>query len=84
MTLKEYLFHNKMSVKEFADILDYSRTHISAIVNDKSYASPKLIRRIERLTEGKVTKEDLPTKPPELDNLDSDVLGIIQEGINDE
>lgn len=69
MHLKEYLYLQRLTVREFAEILDYSRVHISALANGKSFASPKLVRRIERLTEGKVTKDDIPMKPEDIDSM---------------
>jgi len=59
MKLREYLFVHRMTVKEFSSLVDYSRTHLSAIVNEKLKPSPKLARRIEKETNGKVKAEDL-------------------------
>ena len=59
MKLREYLFVRRMSVKEFSEILDYSRTHLSAIVNETQKPSPKLARRIEKETKGEVKAEEL-------------------------
>ncbi len=62
MKLREYLFVHRMTVKEFSELLDYSRTHLSAIVNEKLKPSPKLARRIEKETNGEVKAEDLIKK----------------------
>lgn len=59
MKLREYLFVKRISVKDFSQIVDYSRTHISAIVNEKLKPSPKLARRIEKETNGEVTIDEL-------------------------
>jgi transcriptional regulator with XRE-family HTH domain len=59
MKLREYLFIHRMTVKEFSELVDYSRTHLSAIVNEKLRPSPKLARRIEKETNGEVKAEDL-------------------------
>lgn len=63
MELKEYLYLQRLTIKEFSDILDYSRVHISSIINGKSYASDKIARKIERVTGGEVTRSDLPKIP---------------------
>jgi plasmid maintenance system antidote protein VapI len=59
MKLREYLFVHRMTVKEFSELVDYSRTHLSAIINEKLKPSPKLARRIEKETNGEVKAEDL-------------------------
>jgi len=59
MNLREYLFVKRITVKDFSELVDYSRTHLSAIVNGKLRPSPKLARRIEKATEGEVTVEEL-------------------------
>lgn len=55
MKLKEYLDINGISIKEFADKLDYTRTHISQLVHSKQKPSEKLKRQISKLTKGQVT-----------------------------
>ena len=59
MNLREYLFQHRMSVTDFSQLVDYSRTHLSAIVNGKLKPSPKLARRIEKETQGEVKAKDL-------------------------
>ena len=59
MELREYLFFKRITVKEFSQIMDYSRTHISAVVNKKANASKKLARRIEKFTDGEIKSESL-------------------------
>ncbi len=59
MNLRDYLSIHRLSVKEFSHAVDYSRTHLSAIVNGKLKPSPKLARRIEKETNGEVKAEDL-------------------------
>lgn len=58
MDLREWLFFEKMTVVELCRILDYSRTHMTGIVSGALNPSRKLVTRIEKLTGGKVTKED--------------------------
>lgn len=59
MKLKDYLFHNGISIQDFADKLEYSRTHLSQIVNGQSKPSKRLAKAIEQLTNGQVTAKEL-------------------------
>lgn len=54
MELRDYLHVNRLTVKEMADRLRYTRTHLSMIVNGKAFPSPRLAEDIEKFTEGKV------------------------------
>lgn len=54
MNLREYLFYNKITVKDFADKLGYSRSYISGIVHELSMPSPRLAKEIEKVTQGKI------------------------------
>lgn len=62
MDLREYLFRQRISVQEFAEKLEYSRTHLSLIVNGKGRPSPRLAKAIEKATNGEVTAEELLKK----------------------
>lgn len=59
MKLKDYLYHNGISIQDFADKLEYSRTHLSQVVNGQSNPSKRLAKAIEKETEGKVTAQEL-------------------------
>lgn len=59
MNLREYLFVKRMTIQEFSENVEYSRVHISSIVNGKLKPSRKLARQIERATNGEVKAEDL-------------------------
>lgn len=58
MELIEYLKENDISIQCFADKVDYTREHMSKVVNGKSKPSEKLKRQISRLTKGLVTFEN--------------------------
>lgn len=62
MDLREYLFRKRITVKDFAEKIDYSRTHMSEIVNMKRKPTKKLARAIEKATNGEVTVEELLEK----------------------
>lgn len=64
MTLREYLFFKRISINAFAKSMDYSRTHMSAIVWKKANASRKLADKIEKFTEGEIKAEDLRKQVP--------------------
>jgi DNA-binding transcriptional regulator YdaS (Cro superfamily) len=57
MNLKVYLAIENMKVKDFAKLADCCPTYISQIIHKKAYAGPKMIRDIEKLTNGKVKLE---------------------------
>jgi hypothetical protein len=59
MNLREYLFIKRMTIQEFSEIVDYSRVHISGIINGKLKPSRKLAKRIEKETNGEVTAKEL-------------------------
>lgn len=54
MELIDYLKENKMDIQEFAKKIDYTREHMSRIVNKKKKPSEKLKRQIHKITNGKV------------------------------
>ena len=59
MNLREYLFLKRMTVKEFSEIVECSRNHISQIINSGTKPSKRLAKDIERATNGEVKAEDL-------------------------
>ncbi len=59
MDLREYLFHHRLTVKEFSEMLDCSRAYISAIIHGKREPSIRLAKSIERVTNGEVTVKEL-------------------------
>lgn len=62
MDLREYLFRKKIGIQQFADELEYSRTHLSLIVHGKSKPSARLAKAIEKATQGEVKASDLLQK----------------------
>lgn len=59
MKLDLWLFMNKITKKDFAARLQVSRGHLQEIVSGKRKPSVKLAKKIEELTEGKVSKEEV-------------------------
>jgi len=59
MKLDLWLFLNKITKKDFAIQLGVSRGHLQEIVSAKRTPSIKLAKKIEEITQGKVTKEEL-------------------------
>jgi ribosome-binding protein aMBF1 (putative translation factor) len=59
MNLREYLFYNRITVKEFSEKIEYSRTHLSAIIHGRLKPSKRLAKQIERETNGEVTVKEL-------------------------
>ena len=54
MTLKEYFLLKGLSISTFAYTMDYSRNHLSATLNGTLKPGKKLLRMIERVTQGEV------------------------------
>ena len=54
MTLREYLFHYRITVTEFAKLLGYSRVHLSGVVSGKRTPSKKLLQKILDVTANRV------------------------------
>jgi len=59
VNLDEYLFKTKTSKKDFAEKLGISRGHLQHILSGIKNPSVKLAKKIEELTEGKVSKEEV-------------------------
>jgi len=59
MTLREYLFNFGIQGKDFAIMLDIVPNYLSQIVNGKRRPSVPLAIKIDKLTQGRVTKESL-------------------------
>lgn len=59
MDLKDYLYIKRMTINQFAELIGYSRNHISGIINGRLKPTKKLAQYIEKMTEGEVTVEDL-------------------------
>lgn len=59
MDLDEYLWRNKISRTDFAAKIGISRSHLQQILSKKRNPSVKLAKKIEEITEEKVTKEEV-------------------------
>lgn len=59
MKLKLYLVKNRLTIKEFCEIINYSRNQISGVINGKLKPGRKLAKIIEQATNGEVTMEEL-------------------------
>lgn len=59
MDLDEYLWRNKISRTDFAVQIKISRSHLQQILSRKRNPSVKLAKKIEEITDGKVTKEEV-------------------------
>jgi len=59
MNLDEHLFKTKQSKTNFAQNLGISRGHLQHILNGSRRPSVRLAKKIEKITEGKVPKEEM-------------------------
>jgi len=66
MHIREYLFVKNMSVKALAELAEVCPDYLSQIKNMKKIPSKKLAKRIERVTDGKVTAKELLNEKKEL------------------
>lgn len=63
MLIKEWLVLQDITGKDFATALEIHPTHFYNIVELKQRTSKKLANRIEMMTEGKVTAQEILTVP---------------------
>lgn len=59
MNLREYLFKKRITQVEFSKRLEVSRGHLNQILLGPKHPSRKLAKKIEELTEGKVSAIEL-------------------------
>lgn len=59
MKLREYLFHQNLTLTDFSKEIDYSRVHLSKIAHGQRKASRKMARAIEKATNGEVSIKEL-------------------------
>lgn len=59
MKLKPFLKQNRLSVSDFAALCECHRGHIHRILKGTCRPGAALVRKIENVTEGKVTRYDL-------------------------
>jgi DNA-binding transcriptional regulator YdaS (Cro superfamily) len=74
MDLREYMFHNRLSNKNMAEILDCSIPQIILVRRGKR-VSKKFARQLEKATNGQITAtevvtEIIPLSLPEKENPD--------------
>lgn len=59
MELRDYLHFKRITLKDFASMCGFSRGHFHRILNAGGRPGPKLVRKIEEVTKGEVTRYDL-------------------------
>jgi len=65
MKLRDYLHFEKMTQKKFAESIDINPLHIGAYIHGRVRLGKKTARAIERVTQGKVTAEEILKDNPE-------------------
>ena len=78
MRLIDYLWENRLTQKQFADMLGYSRNYINMLCKGHASAGPRIAKYITQLTNGKVTADDLKKKEV-TENYDSFRRVVTQE-----
>ncbi len=66
MRLKVYLALENKNVAEFSKELDYNRRHVLKVVNGQLFPGPKLMKKIDEVTGGKVTMTDFHKEHKEI------------------
>jgi DNA-binding transcriptional regulator YdaS (Cro superfamily) len=64
MNLRDYLHFERISLTKFSRSLELTMTHLSGYLNGRIRVSKKVARAIERITEGKVTAEQVMKDNP--------------------
>lgn len=59
MKIKDYLYFNRIYASEFAKMVEITPTYMRHICNRKIIPSKKIAKRIELLTGGEVSVEDI-------------------------
>jgi len=59
MNLREYIKREGYSLEKFAKKLDITRHHLSMCTSGKSKMGVKTLRKVIKLTNGEVTKDDI-------------------------
>lgn len=62
MTLREYIFVNRMTIAAFADKVDYTHAYVSNVINEHQFSGPKFRRKVHEATGGQVGLHDWPRK----------------------
>ncbi len=67
MHLREYMFRKDISHSAFAKLIGISNSHFSLILNGKQRMHPNTALKIEQLTNGLVTRDEVlfPEKHPD-------------------
>ena len=77
MRLREYLKKYKITYKTFGKRVGVSDAHITNIINNERNPSPHLMKKIEDVTKGEVTMQELfnpeaPTRLKRMENKDNE------------
>ena len=64
MDLRTYLFKNRISQVDFARMLGVARPTMNCYLSGKFMPSESTVKKIEKLTDGKVTVKDLRRGKP--------------------
>ncbi len=59
MTLREYLFKNRMTVIDFAKSIGYHRIHLSLVMSGKRNPKASMLKVIEMQTRGEVKASEV-------------------------
>jgi len=66
MDLREYIFYNRLKMKDVASALDCSSAYLSLLKDGKARPSRRLARDIVEFTKGNVTYDYLMSLPTQI------------------
>ena len=64
MNLRDYLHFERITIRKFADSLELSASHVTNYLHGRNRVSKKFARAIQRITNGKVTAEEIMKDNP--------------------
>ncbi len=59
MSLRDYLHYKRIKMKDFAAMCGYCRVHLQKVNVGMTKPGTRLVRKIEEITKGQVTRYDL-------------------------
>lgn len=62
MTIKQYLYDKRMHVKDFAILVDHSRSYVSGVLHGRIMPGKKFARIVEKITQGEIKAEEILTE----------------------
>lgn len=56
MKLRQWLYNNRLTIKQFAELIDYERSYVHTWLSGQKKPSKKVMKVVRHYTLGKVSK----------------------------